>query len=120
MPGNPKECREHAKRCLQLAHETTNPVLKESLTDIAGQWTRLATDLEVTKLLLDEMGTLQPQTGCISSAESNGFVGLAETLGAAPARSKELFGEGSTHRPNLRSTVAFEIRPGALGRTRVR
>ena len=54
MPGNPKECREHAKRCLQLAHETTNPVLKDSLTDIAGQWTRLATDLEVTKQLLDE------------------------------------------------------------------
>ena len=46
--------REHAKRCLQLAHETTNPVLKDSLTDIAGQWTRLATDLEVTKQLLDE------------------------------------------------------------------
>jgi hypothetical protein len=89
MPGDPKECREHAKRCLQLAHETKNPVLKESLTDIAGQWTRLATDLEVTRLLLDEMGTPQPQTGCISSAESNSLDRLAETLGAAPAPSKE-------------------------------
>jgi hypothetical protein len=89
MPGNPKECREHAKRCLQLAQETKNPVLKESLTDIAGQWTRLATDLEVTTLLLDEMGMPQPQTGCISSADSNGFGRLAETLGAAPALSKE-------------------------------
>jgi hypothetical protein len=31
MPENPKECRERAKRCLQLAHETTNPVLKDRL-----------------------------------------------------------------------------------------
>jgi hypothetical protein len=78
MPGNPKECREHAKRCLQLAHETTNPVLKDSLTDIAGQWTWLATDLEVTRELLDGLGELQPETGCI---DANGFSGLAETLG---------------------------------------
>ena len=86
MPGNPKECREHAKRCLQLAHETTNPVLKDSLTDIAGQWTRLATDLEVTKQLLDELGQPQPQTGCI---DANGFSRLAETLKTMPAPSKE-------------------------------
>jgi hypothetical protein len=86
MPGNPKECREHAKRCLQLAHETTNPALKDSLTDIAGQWTRLATDLEVTKLLLDELGQPQPQTGCV---EANGFSRLAESLKTMPAPSKE-------------------------------
>jgi hypothetical protein len=76
MPGNPTQCREHAKRCLQLAHETTNPVLKDSLTDIARQWTRLATDLEVTRLLLDEFGEPQPQTGCI---DVNGFSHLAES-----------------------------------------
>jgi hypothetical protein len=80
MPGNPKECRENAKRCLQLAHETTNPALKNSLTDIAGQWTRLATDLEVTRQLLDELREPQPQTGCISSAESNALVVLPRLL----------------------------------------
>jgi hypothetical protein len=53
------ECREHAKRCLQLAHEATNPVLKESLFDIAQTWMRLATDLEATRRLLDEMGRAQ-------------------------------------------------------------
>jgi hypothetical protein len=67
MPGDPKACRENAKRCLKLAHEATNPVLKDSLTDIARQWTRLATDLEVTRLLLDEFGDAQPQNGCIDS-----------------------------------------------------
>jgi hypothetical protein len=74
MPGNPKECRERAKRCLQLAHETANPVLKDSLTDIGRQWTRLATDLEATRLLLDEFGLPQPQTECI---EANGSSHLA-------------------------------------------
>ena len=33
MPGDPKECREHAKRCWELASETTNPALKESLVE---------------------------------------------------------------------------------------
>jgi hypothetical protein len=35
MPGDPKQCREHAKRCWALASEITNPILKESLTDAA-------------------------------------------------------------------------------------
>jgi hypothetical protein len=73
MPGNPKECREHAKRCLQLADETRNPTLKGSLTDIAELWTWLATDLEATRLLLDEWAEPQTQTRCFSGAESNGF-----------------------------------------------
>ena len=46
MPGDPKECREHAKRCLQLADETTNPALKDSLLDISRHWMRLAADLQ--------------------------------------------------------------------------
>ena len=46
MPGDPKQCREHAKRCLQLAQETSNPALKDSLGNIAEQWMRLATDLD--------------------------------------------------------------------------
>jgi hypothetical protein len=53
VPGDPKECREHAKRCMELAEGTTNPAVKESLLDVARTWTRLATDLEATKRLLD-------------------------------------------------------------------
>jgi hypothetical protein len=65
MPGDPKECREHAKRCLQLAHKATNPVLKESLSDIAQTWMRLATDIEATKRLLDTWGDPSFPTRCI-------------------------------------------------------
>lgn len=56
MPGNPEECREHAKRCWALAGETKNPELKHSLLEIAQRWTRLATDLEATHDLLRKWG----------------------------------------------------------------
>ena len=61
MPGDPKECREHAKGCLALAAETKNPVLKESLVEIAQKWARLATDLEATQALLAVWGPEKPK-----------------------------------------------------------
>jgi hypothetical protein len=61
MPGDPQECREHAKRCWQLASETNNLALRDSLTEIAQKWARLATELEATKTLLDEWGDPMPQ-----------------------------------------------------------
>jgi hypothetical protein len=48
MPGDPNECRRHAKRCWALAGEAKNPVIKESQVDLAQRW-----DLEATKRLLD-------------------------------------------------------------------
>jgi hypothetical protein len=56
MPGNSHKCREHAKRCWQLASETTNPTLKTNFTRMAQTWARLATDLEATKSLLEAFG----------------------------------------------------------------
>ena len=58
MPGDPKECREHAKRCLELASETSNIRLKESLTELAHRWLAIATDLEATHTLLAEVAAL--------------------------------------------------------------
>jgi hypothetical protein len=52
MPGDPSECREHAKRCWALASETKNPVVKESLVELAQHWARLAAELEATHRLL--------------------------------------------------------------------
>jgi hypothetical protein len=61
MPGNPKECREHAKRCWALATETKNPALKESLVEIAQKWARLATELEATRALLADWAPEKPK-----------------------------------------------------------
>jgi hypothetical protein len=61
MPGDPKECREHAKRCLELASETNDLRLKESLTDLAKRWASIAMDLEGTRALLAEAGLLSAE-----------------------------------------------------------
>jgi hypothetical protein len=51
MPGDPKQCREHAKRCWALASESTNPAVKDSLIDAAQRWAVLAAELETHSLL---------------------------------------------------------------------
>jgi hypothetical protein len=55
MPGDPKQCHEHAKRCWALASEITNPVLKQSLLDAAQRWTVLAAELATIHSLLDAL-----------------------------------------------------------------
>jgi hypothetical protein len=52
MPGEPNECREHAKRCFVLAATAKDPVLRESLIDLEQRWMAIATDLEATQALL--------------------------------------------------------------------
>jgi hypothetical protein len=46
MPGDPNECRMRARRCTELAADTADQDLKKRFTDLAGQWTRFAIDLE--------------------------------------------------------------------------
>ena len=46
MSADPKECREQAKRCLRLAAEANDHVLRDSLTDTAHRWERLAAELQ--------------------------------------------------------------------------
>ena len=52
MPGDPDECRQHAKRCWALAGVARNPEIKKSLIEIAQRWAVLAAELEVTHELL--------------------------------------------------------------------
>jgi hypothetical protein len=57
MPGDPKECREHAKHCLELA--SNSPPLSLARTrfeELAQTWLRLAKDLEHAKALLEQWG----------------------------------------------------------------
>jgi hypothetical protein len=56
MPGDPKECRDHAKTCLRLAAETRKPEAREVFESLARTWLRLACDRESSTLLLKEWG----------------------------------------------------------------
>ena len=70
MPGDPKEYREYAKRCLKIAQETPNPALRASLEEIAHHWLRLAADLEATKPLLEQWG--DPYASRLQQGGQNG------------------------------------------------
>jgi hypothetical protein len=58
MPGNPTECREHAKECLKLAAEALSPLARVHFEDLAKTWGRLANDLDRTKALLTYWATI--------------------------------------------------------------
>jgi hypothetical protein len=63
MPGDPKECRANALRCAELAAESKDPRLKETLRDLARQWTALAARLETSCAVLDMAGPQLPRRG---------------------------------------------------------
>ena len=46
MWGDPREYRARATRYCEMAAETSDPLLKESLIDYAERWMRMAADLE--------------------------------------------------------------------------
>ena len=56
MPGDPNECREHAKRCLEMASQTPSALAKARFEDLANTWMRLATDLVHAKALVEHWG----------------------------------------------------------------
>jgi hypothetical protein len=56
MPGNPHECREHAKNCLRLAEEATLSETKAKFRVLAQRWLDIAADLEATVELFKDAG----------------------------------------------------------------
>jgi hypothetical protein len=56
MPGDPKECREHAENCRKMAEAAPSPFHRARFEDLAQTWTRLASDLERAKALLEHWG----------------------------------------------------------------
>jgi hypothetical protein len=46
MPGDPRECRANASRCIEFAAQVKFPDLKETFLELAKRWTALAIKLE--------------------------------------------------------------------------
>jgi hypothetical protein len=61
MPGDPKECREHAKECWRLSMSARSVEVAEHFEGLAKTWMQLAVELERTQLLLDEWPELFPK-----------------------------------------------------------
>jgi hypothetical protein len=63
MPGDPKECRQHARRCAELASVATTPEAREQFLSLQQSWIRLAADLDNAKAViaaLDDMDADPP------------------------------------------------------------
>ena len=64
MPGDPKECRENAKCCLDIANSAPSLMGKLRFEGLAHSWLRLAEDLEHASVLLEHWGDLKfPKAG---------------------------------------------------------
>ena len=60
MPGDPRECREHARHCAEIAASASTPLVRENFLALAETWSRLARDLETSKALLESWGDAGP------------------------------------------------------------
>ena len=59
MPGDPKECRENAKRCLEIAQTARTEADRERLEGLAQRWLALATDFEAANVLLGKWSSVR-------------------------------------------------------------
>jgi hypothetical protein len=55
MPGDPRQCRQHAWRCAELATTASNEELKRMLVELSQNWLKIATDLEQMQRLLADL-----------------------------------------------------------------
>jgi len=54
MPGDPRECREYAVRCAELAAEAKTAELKLHFLSLSRTWEQIAREMERAQLLLQE------------------------------------------------------------------
>ena len=52
MPGDPKECRQHALNCVHLAKGASTPEQRDHFAKLARTWIKLAEELEQTPAFL--------------------------------------------------------------------
>jgi hypothetical protein len=55
MPGDPKECRQHALNCVRLAQTAITPQSRDHFASLARTWINLADDLERSQAFLAEL-----------------------------------------------------------------
>ena len=65
MPGDPKQCRENAEHCRDMAEAAVSPMAKAQFEQLVQTWTRLANDLEHAKALVEHWGDPNIKSGCV-------------------------------------------------------
>ena len=58
MPGNPRQCRLNAARCLALAKRARKPETRQLFTEMAETWKKLAAETECDKPLIQAISEI--------------------------------------------------------------
>jgi hypothetical protein len=59
MPGDPKECRQHAKRCGELAQLASTPEARDRFLSLQMAWIRLAAELDQAESLINALQDIE-------------------------------------------------------------
>jgi hypothetical protein len=68
MPGDPTTCREHARRCAELAALVATPEEREHFLSLERIWIRLAAQLESAEAFLNAVDEIDPNQTYTSEA----------------------------------------------------
>ena len=59
MPGDPRQCRQQAVECARLAQTLASPEARDTFSDLARSWLKLAVDLERSQVFLEEFDAME-------------------------------------------------------------
>ena len=62
MPGDPLECRQHARCCVELAEQARTPDMRQTFLHLSDTWIRLAAKLESAQAFLNAVNGLEIKT----------------------------------------------------------
>ena len=61
MPGDPKECRQHAERCAELARLAITPEARDTFRSLQMTWIRLAMELDQARAVIKATQELEEE-----------------------------------------------------------
>jgi hypothetical protein len=61
VPGDPRACREHARRYAELATLAAAPEARDHFLSLEKSWIRLAAELESAEAFLNAMDEIDPK-----------------------------------------------------------
>ena len=62
MPGDPLECRQHARHFVELAEQARTPEMRQTFLHLSDTWIRLAAELESAQTFLNAVNGLEIKT----------------------------------------------------------
>ena len=96
-----QECRNRAKECFRIAESSPNPLVRQTFSELAAAWLRLANETDTNQALIEHWGALDRPTDtltvrCETHVETFGFDAARRTLN--PSSVKDNNRDNNRHR----------------------